>query len=76
MRSSTRPTDTTSTSAPRSRELPPQQRIAVGLYYGGGYPVSEIAAAMDLADGTVKYHLHAARERLRAVLAEEHDGRA
>ncbi len=58
------------------RELPPQQRIAVGLYYGGGYPVSEIAAAMDLADGTVKYHLHAARERLRAVLAEEHDGRA
>ena len=53
--------------------LTPQQRIVVGMYYGGGYPIAGVAEAMDLSDGAVKYHLHAARERLRAALMEDRD---
>ncbi len=26
--------------------LTPQQRIVVGMYYGGGYPIAEVAAAI------------------------------
>jgi RNA polymerase sigma-70 factor, ECF subfamily len=56
------------------RGLSPQQRIAVGLRYGGGYPIGEVAAAMGLSEGTVKSHLHVARERLRSALKDSHDG--
>ena len=42
------------------KTLTPQQRIVVGLFYGGGYPIAGVAEAMDLSDGAVKYHLHAA----------------
>jgi RNA polymerase sigma-70 factor (ECF subfamily) len=56
------------------RGLPRQQRIAVGLRYGGGYPIGAVAAAMGLSEGGVKSHLHAARERLRAALSENRDG--
>lgn len=49
-------------------ELPRQQRIAVAFYYVDGLSVAEVAAAMELADGSVKSHLHDARRRLRAVL--------
>lgn len=52
-------------------ELPRQQRIATALYYVDGMSVAEIAAALDLAEGTVKSHLHDARQRLRAVLDHE-----
>jgi RNA polymerase sigma-70 factor (ECF subfamily) len=51
-----------------------QQRIAVGLRYGGGYPIAEVAGAMGLSEGGVKAHLHAARERLRVSLSEDRDG--
>ncbi len=54
--------------------LSPQQRIAVGLRYGGGYPIGDVAAAMGLSEGAVKYHLHIARERLRVLLTEDRDG--
>ena len=54
--------------------LSPQQRIVVGMFYGGGYPISGVAEAMDLSEGAVKYHLHAARERLRAALTEDRNG--
>lgn len=56
------------------RGLSGQQRIAVGLRYGGGYPIGEVAAAMGLSEGTVKSHLHVARERLRSALKDSHDG--
>jgi RNA polymerase sigma-70 factor (ECF subfamily) len=52
--------------------LPPQQRMAVVMRYGGGYSIADIAEAMALSDGAIKYHLHAAREQLRATLAEEY----
>jgi RNA polymerase sigma-70 factor, ECF subfamily len=56
------------------RGLSRQQRIAVGLRYGGGYTISEAAAAMGLSEGAVKSHLHVARERLRVALSDSHDG--
>jgi RNA polymerase sigma-70 factor (ECF subfamily) len=56
------------------RGLSPQQRIAIGLRYGSGYPIGTVATAMGLSEGAVKAHLHAARERLRVVLTENHDG--
>ena len=53
--------------------LSPQQRIVVGMYYGGGYPIAAVAEAMGLSHGAVKFHLHAARERLRGLLEEDRD---
>jgi RNA polymerase sigma-70 factor (ECF subfamily) len=48
--------------------LPTQQRIAAALFYVEDLSVAEIADAMKLSDGTVKYHLHAARASLREAL--------
>ena len=45
--------------------LPRQQRIATALFYVDGMSIAEIATALDLAEGTVKSHLHDARVRLR-----------
>jgi RNA polymerase sigma-70 factor (ECF subfamily) len=52
-------------------QLPRQQRTAVALYYVEGLTVAEVAAAMGLAEGSVKSHLHDARQRLRQVIVEE-----
>ena len=52
----------------RVSELPQQQRIAVSLFYVEQLSVLEIATAMGLSEGAVKYHLHAGRERLRTTL--------
>jgi RNA polymerase sigma factor, sigma-70 family len=46
-------------------ELPPQQRIAASLFYVEQLSVRETATAMELSEGAVKYHLHAARTALR-----------
>ncbi len=48
--------------------LPPQQRIAAALFYIEDLSVLEIADAMHLSEGAVKYHLHAARQTLRGNL--------
>jgi RNA polymerase sigma-70 factor (ECF subfamily) len=48
--------------------LPPQQRIAAALFYIEDLSVAEVADAMKLSDGAVKYHLHAARASLRGAL--------
>jgi RNA polymerase sigma-70 factor (ECF subfamily) len=54
--------------------LPPQQRIAAALFYVDDMSVDEIAHAMDLSNGAVKYHLHAARNALRSALEPQpHD---
>lgn len=47
------------------RRLPPQQRIAVSLFYVEQLTVREIATSMKLSEGAVKYHLHAGRRSLR-----------
>lgn len=49
--------------------LPEQQRLSVALHHLGGYPVADVAGALGIAEGTVKYHLHAGRQSLRAALA-------
>jgi RNA polymerase sigma-70 factor (ECF subfamily) len=52
-------------------QLPRQQRLATALFYVDGLSVAEIATTLDLAEGTVKSHLHDARSRLRSVLDAE-----
>ena len=49
--------------------LPMQQRTAVVLFYVLGNSVAEIAEAMELSEGAVKFHLHQGRKRLREHLA-------
>jgi RNA polymerase sigma factor (sigma-70 family) len=49
-------------------DLSPQQRAVVALHYLDDLSVAEVATAMDLSDGAVKYHLHQARGRLRVLL--------
>ncbi len=49
-------------------QLPRQQRLAVSLYYVEQLTVAEIAVALKLSEGAVKFHLHRGRERLRTVL--------
>ncbi len=51
--------------------LPVQQRIAAALFYVEDLSVAEVAAAMHLSDGAVKYHLHAARATLRDALERQ-----
>jgi RNA polymerase sigma-70 factor (ECF subfamily) len=45
--------------------LPRQQRIAMALYYVHELSVAEVAAAMELSEGAVKFHLHEGRSGLR-----------
>jgi RNA polymerase sigma-70 factor (ECF subfamily) len=48
--------------------LPRQQRVVVALFYVEQLSVREVADAMRLSAGAVKYHLHAARSRLRSTV--------
>lgn len=49
-------------------ELPERQRTIVLLSELEGMTSAEIAEVLDVAPGTVRWHLHQAREALRAVL--------
>ena len=48
--------------------LPPRQRLIFTMRHFEGLKLSEIADALDLAEGTVKRQLHAAVQRLRGAL--------
>ena len=50
------------------RALPPRQAQAIALHYADDLSVSDVAAVMHCADGTVKAHLHAARTALAPLL--------
>ena len=50
--------------------LPQMQRAVTVLRYYEDLSEAEIAAALDIAPGTVKSHAHAAARRLAALLAE------
>ncbi len=51
--------------------LPTQQRAATALFYVDGLSIAEIANALDIAEGSVKSHLHDARRRLKPLLEGE-----
>ncbi len=53
------------------RSLPERQAHAVALHYLEDLPVSEIAHVLDIAEGTVKVHLHRGRLALADLLRDE-----
>ena len=53
------------------RSLPERQAHAVALHYLEDLPVSEIARVLDIAEGTVKVHLHRGRLALAELLRDE-----
>jgi DNA-binding NarL/FixJ family response regulator len=55
----------------RPREIAPRQRQVVVLHYLCDFTVEEVAGILGRATGTVKAHLHTAREKLKASLGEE-----
>jgi RNA polymerase sigma-70 factor (ECF subfamily) len=48
--------------------LPPQQRLAVSLFYYADLSVAQVAVAMNVSEGTIKSHLHAARAAVANAL--------
>lgn len=50
--------------------LPRQQRLCIALFYVDELSIAEIATALDLSEGAVKFHLHQGRNRLRG----QHEG--
>ncbi len=54
--------------------LPPRQRLAMSLYYVEGLSVAEVAAAMSLSEGAVKFHMSQGRARLRPAAIGARDG--
>ena len=48
--------------------LPASQAMAMKLYYFEDHSISEVAAMLELPEGTVKTHLHRARKSLHAAL--------
>jgi RNA polymerase sigma factor (sigma-70 family) len=53
--------------------LPPRQRQAVVLRYLADLPLTDVAAAMGCALGTVKATLHQALRNMRVELEEDDD---
>jgi RNA polymerase sigma factor (sigma-70 family) len=53
-------------------ELPRQQRLVMAFFYVDDLSVAEVAAALRLSEGAVKFHLHQGRDRLRQVVAARH----
>jgi len=53
------------------QRLPAMQRVTVVLFYFEDRPIAEIADILDISDGSVKVHLHRARQRLAALLRGE-----
>jgi RNA polymerase sigma-70 factor (ECF subfamily) len=49
-------------------QLPEQQRWVVELFEVDGFTGPEIAEMLDMPDGTVRWHLHQARQTLRIAL--------
>jgi RNA polymerase sigma-70 factor, ECF subfamily len=51
--------------------LPDEQKVLVMLRFGQGLQVGQIAAILNIAEGTVKSRLHRALARLREVLGDK-----
>ena len=57
------------------RSLPRQQAKVLALHYYEDLPVADIAVVLELAEGTVKAHLHKGRASLARRLHVGEDGR-
>jgi RNA polymerase sigma-70 factor (ECF subfamily) len=55
------------------QQLPLKQRTCVLLFYYEDRPIAEIVDILGISEGSVKVHLHRARERLATLLGEEVD---
>jgi RNA polymerase sigma-70 factor (ECF subfamily) len=55
------------------RVLPERQRDAVLLVHAEGLSHAAAAAAMNCSEGTISFHIHEARKRLRAMLRGNDD---
>lgn len=53
------------------KRLPPEQRVAVSLFFSEGMSVGEIATVTGVPEGTVKSRLFAARRALREVFGDD-----
>ena len=51
------------------QSLPPQQRLAVALFYLEDASVADVAHAMSISEGAVRYHLNQGRTSLRKALS-------
>jgi RNA polymerase sigma-70 factor (ECF subfamily) len=51
------------------QSLPQQQRLAVALFYLEDASVADVARAMSISEGAVKYHLNQGRTSLRKSLS-------
>lgn len=54
-------------------KLPTQSRAVIELFYGNGLSYPELADVLELPLGTIKTHLHRAREGLREMLVEKRE---
>lgn len=54
--------------------LPEKMRLAVTLHHVAGVPIEEVAATLEVSEGTVKSNLHDARLRLRAEMEDRTHG--
>lgn len=52
-------------------QLPPQAKAVIELYYGSGLNYAEIAEALSLPIGTIKTHMHRAKQKLREAMTEK-----
>ncbi|NML23124.1 sigma-70 family RNA polymerase sigma factor [Pseudoflavitalea sp. G-6-1-2] len=51
--------------------LPSNTRYVCTLYYLEGFSIKEIASAIDMKEGTVKWHLSECRSRLKAIFENQ-----
>ena len=51
--------------------LPDEQKVLVMLRFGQGLQIGQIAAILNIAEGTVKSRLHRALARLREILGDK-----
>jgi RNA polymerase sigma factor (sigma-70 family) len=51
-------------------KLPQNTRYVCTLYYLEGFSIKEIAAAIEMKEGTVKWHLNECRTKLKSILQQ------
>ena len=49
-------------------KLPPTTRAVCSLYYMEGFSIKEMSIALDMKEGTVKWHLNESRKQLKIIV--------